>query len=235
MTKKVTDLQAVKGVALQFLNLRPEPVNGIPFFVNHPFLESSMIPDSKNNIYNVFEHPEVLNDYRNRMKAIILKGKLETIFCYMSKKYQLAFLKYAKPYMSKEDFDRYLAFVWISSENPNQDATVKIRTLISWFKQANKNYLMEKDELQYYNNLPAVVKVYRGIAVGRANQKGLSWTCDVDKAIWFANRFNTKTQKGYLLEGNIHKEDIFAYFNGRQESEVLCNSSKIYNLNRINL
>lgn len=229
-----TDLEKAKSVAIQFLYLKPKQTAGFGFFVDHPFINSIFVGD-KQGPFNIFDEPARFQNYLKGLAEVINKGDLNTIFTYMLNKYHLAYLKFVKDYLSKKDFDKYFAYVWIASENPNQDATVKIRTLISWFKQANKKYLMEDDELQYYNSLPDIINVYRGVAVGRNAQKGLSWTCNYKTAEWFANRFNTKGMKGYILQGTVNKDDVFAYFNGRGEDEVVCNSEKVYNIKRINL
>ena len=115
------------------------------------------------------------------------------------------------------------------SENPNQDANITIEEFVQWFSQADRKNLMEKDELEYYNNLPETVKIYRGVAVGRAEQQGLSWTCNYETAKWFSQRFDRADEKGYIIKGEIAKKDIFAYLNGRNEDEILCNSSKVMN------
>ena len=149
--------------------------------------------------------------------------------------YRFTFLKYAKPYLSKEEFDKTLARCWITCENPNQDKNVQIRTFIGWFKKADKKTIMNEEEYEYYRNLPDIVEVYRGVAVSRAEQEGLSWTCKYETAEWFSRRFDNEAESkyGYILKGRINKEDVFAYFNSRGEDEILCNSSKVYNIERI--
>jgi hypothetical protein len=46
----------------------------------------------------------------------------------------------------------------------------------------------------------------------------LSWTLDKNQAKWFANRFE---KDGVVLEKRISKKNIVAYFNGRNEEEVI--------------
>lgn len=234
MSIRETDLDGAKRVAIQFLYLKPKQTVGFGFFVDHPFINTAYVADKQGPFF-IFDEPKRFQSYLQQLADIINRGNLDTIFAHMLNKYHLAYLKFAKDYLSKKDFDKYLAYVWIASENPNQDATVKIRTLISWFKQANRKYLMEPNELAYYNNLPQKLNIYRGIAVGRANKEGLSWTCNYKTAEWFANRFNEKDKKGYILQGEIDKDDVFAYFNGRNEDEILCNSQKVYNITKIQL
>ena len=232
-----TNLLECKKLAVAFLNLDPKPIVDLPFLVQHPFFEFTKVPynDAEGNfkIADILNEPEGFEEVKRPIADQILSGDLCTIFCRMNTKYHLAYLKYAKSYMSKRDFEEWLAHVWISSENPNQDANVSIATLINWFKDATREHIMTESELRYYNQLPDVVTVYRGIAVGRAGQQGLSWTCDLDTARWFAHRFDSNNNQGYIVKGVIAKSDIFAYFNGRNENEILCNSKKVKEVMRV--
>lgn len=50
------------------------------------------------------------------------------------------------------------------------------------------------------------------------NIKALSWTLDRETAEWFAHRFG---EEGTVYEAQIPKKYILAFFNGRNESEVV--------------
>ena len=50
------------------------------------------------------------------------------------------------------------------------------------------------------------------------NIKALSWTLDKDTAEWFAHRFG---ENGMVYEAQIQKKYIYAFFNSRNESEVI--------------
>ena len=50
------------------------------------------------------------------------------------------------------------------------------------------------------------------------NIKALSWTLDKDTAEWFAHRFG---ENGTVYEAQIQKKYIYAFFNSRNESEVI--------------
>ena len=237
---KHTDLNKLKEIALDFLDIEPEAVPEFPLIVNHPYYDSRIMAlpkpteDGQFNVepFDIFECPEKFEKLKDHMRESIINGNLDTIFARILAKYHLAFLKFAKPYMSKKDFDTYLGYSWVFSENPNQDANVDIPTLIKWFKSANPKHLMDKEEYEYYCELPNVIEVYRGVAVGRAKEDGLSWTCNRKTAEWFANRFNYSDNKGYIIKGVIDKADVFAYFNGRNEDEICCNSSKVRDIQK---
>ncbi len=228
---KETNIEHIKSLALAFLELPPEPVKELPLFVNHPYFNSAMSPYKDDN--GEIKFADIVNDAENleRVKEPIRKminsASVDKIFMLMQPQYHLVFLKYAKQYMSKDNFDKRLADIWVRSENPNQDINVKIPTLIRWFRKADRRNLMNADELAYYNSMPDRVQIYRGVSVGRAGREGLSWTRSKEKAEWFAHRFDTKDRQGYVIAGAIDKPNVFAYFNRRNEEEVLCDSSKI--------
>ena len=78
---------------------------------------------------------------------------------------------------------------------------------------------MSQDELKTLNDLDATVTVYRGVTSFNAkNVKALSWTLDRSVAEWFATRFD---EDGTVYQARIDKPHIYAYFDGRNESEVI--------------
>jgi hypothetical protein len=76
---------------------------------------------------------------------------------------------------------------------------------------------MDEQELETLKSLDNELVVYRG-CVKNLNENGLSWTLDKNQAKWFANRFE---KDGVVLEKRISKKNIVAYFNGRNEEEVI--------------
>lgn len=230
MSLKKTNITSVKETAKAFLYLEPQVISSIPMFVDHPYFSSRVTMTKSGELVDIIDNPDALKTVRKGILDTLDKGDLITPFCLIQEKYHLVFLKYIKQYLTKKDFSRRLAEAWITSENPNQDINVSVNELIQWFKQADRDYLMSKEEREYFDALPEIVEIYRGVAVGRAEQKGLSWTCNYDTAKWFSERFNRGDERGYILKGKIHKEDIFAYFNGRNEDEICCNSSKVFDV-----
>lgn len=93
---------------------------------------------------------------------------------------------------------------------------------------------MKKDDYNTWQRLPDSLKIYRGVGVSR-NEKGLSWTNDKNTALWFAQRFNYGDKHGYLLEGTVCKKDILAYFNTRNEKEVLVDYKKVNSIKNIEM
>ena len=225
-----TNLDEVKDVAKMFLYL---PIKIDEKFspllcVHHPFLSSSIvtIPSKGLNMVDVLQDSEALTEYQTFMENQIDDGNLYKVYSLIRKPYRLTFIKYCEQYLSDKNLAELLADAWVSSENPNQDVNCSISYLVKLFKKCNKEYLMQSEDYAVYNSLPDEFSIYRGVAVGR-NPKGLSWTQNLEKAKWFANRFNTETKKGYVQVGIAKKEHVLAYFNTRGEDEIVYNSKKL--------
>ena len=87
------------------------------------------------------------------------------------------------------------------------------------FQDADPEVLMNPDDYAVYQSLPDTITVYRGV-IGMAEDSylGLSWSLNQETAEWFAKRFG---HRGYVYEGQIDKKYVYAYFSGRNESEVV--------------
>lgn len=234
---KKTDLERIKTEAKAFLHLdyqvaeRLSPV----LFVHHPFLTSVMAYDTQTKEFIDIREDEALHKYRQQMIQQIDRCDLRRLYIMVNKPYRLTFIKYIESHLSERDFAELLSDAWVSSENPNQDVNCSITCLTRMFKRCNKRYLMSNRDYKVYNSLPEQFTIYRGVAVGH-NPDGLSWTQNKDKATWFASRFNTDYEKGYLLTTVIDKSDVLAYFNTRGEEEILVNANaKKYIKERIEL
>ena len=141
------------------------------------------------------------------------------VFFLLNKPYYLTFLKFTAPVLSQEDLGQLLAHAWILEECPNQDRNVSKRELLALFHSVPPELLMDEEEYAVYQSLEDPVTVYRGVTSYNAkNIKALSWTLDRDTAEWFAYRFG---EEGTVYEAQIQKEHILAFFNGRNESEVV--------------
>ena len=62
------------------------------------------------------------------------------------------------------------------------------------------------------------------------NIKALSWTLDKDTAEWFAHRFG---ENGMVYEAQIQKKYIYAFFNSRNESEVIVDPKHLVKITQV--
>lgn len=146
----------------------------------------------------------------------------------MNKPYALAFLSLSEQHLSQKDFSEILADAWIRSENPNMDKNFAKNKLVAMFKKADKTILMDGEEKEQFDSLDDRVTIYRGVTSYNAkNIKALSWTTDYQTAEWFAHRFG---EEGTVYEALISKEHILAFFNSRNESEVIVDPKHLMNI-----
>lgn len=149
----------------------------------------------------------------------------------LNKAYGLTFLKLAEPYLSNADLSELLADAWIQSENPNMDANVTKNDLVGMFSRTDKSVLMSLEERIRLSELDDTITIYRGVTPYNAkNIRALSWTTDIKKAEWFANRFG---QRGTVYKTQISKSKVLAYFTSRGESEIIVNPKELKNVQAI--
>lgn len=188
--KKETDLDFIKSTARTFLYL---DINESPYgaaLVQHPFTNSGIVclqNDEGHEFVNLLEDDNALVRWREIMKDRIQGCEnVYQLYLLVNKPYRIAFLKYTVDFMSRDDMSQILADIWISTESPNLDPNMSKSKLVSLFKKANPNELMNEDELKVFNEFEETVTIYRGVTSYNAkNIKALSWTLDFDKAEWF--------------------------------------------------
>ena len=209
-----------------FLYTDYEIVNNIPpqIAIIHPIFESTIagVPDGDNcKIVDFYNNDDNLQLVRESfLKRIKSSTNINGLYCIVRKSYRLTFLKFAEPFLSRNDMSELLADAWTTSENPNQDVNVKLSTIVKWLKNANKKVLMSEEEYEVYQSLPDKFTVYRGVADGR-NPNGLSWTKNKNKAEWFSHRFDKNDSIGYVQSAIADKKDVLAYFDSRNEDEIV--------------
>lgn len=223
--RKTTNMEEIRKTALAFLNLdiSGQESEFYPTILQHPFFNTAFVPiegegEKKVRFADVTTE-NGLNLARESFEKRIFQANLNRLIAIINKPYRMAFLKHTRAYLSKEDSSKLLRTVWIESENPSQDPNVSVRTLVSWFKSADKQFLMTEEEFAAYTAFPEEVEIFRGVAVGR-NPDGLSWTPKREVAEWFAHRFDKEGLKGYIKKATIRKENVLAYF--LTESEVVA-------------
>lgn len=209
------DINRIRQVAKTFLYLDIQIDDRFPFIIHHPFFCNPFF-FYKTSQYNLTDKNE-LGAAQEFLADEIDKADLIRLFILIQKPYHLLFYKFINVYLDEKEFAKYLAYVWVNSENPNQDVNVSLNEVKEWFKKANKEYLMEEEDYNYYAALPDKIKIYRGVANNR-NPKGISYTDNKETAEWFMNRFG---DNGYLIEKEVDKKDIAAYFNTRCEQELV--------------
>jgi hypothetical protein len=114
--------------------------------------------------------------------------------------------------------------VWQDTEFPHESqqdweylfGEVTVQTL---------NWALGEEEKIARNELPVMVRVYRGAGqwnnVIRYEPDGFSWTLDVDKAHWFARRFNPKGTASYVIGTELPLHELVGPLMNRGEQEMI--------------
>ncbi len=94
-------------------------------------------------------------------------------------------------------------------------------------KVKDRKYLMTESERVFLKGLPQKVTIYRAMTVkeSKSNQFGVSWTLSKDVADFYKEKYirnhATKNEPKTIIEKVVTKKNIIAYFNGREEQEII--------------
>lgn len=227
-TMKKTNLNEIKSITEILCDNVPIKANKeFPIFCSHPFTNNihTMIMENGKPTFINLTVKEDYQKWRKQLGQLIDKAENPTsIMAYMNKPYYLTWFSLIADYLSEKDYGEILGTAWTCEEFPNVDANVSRKQVINYFKKAKKKYLMNKKELKIFNSFNQGLTVYRGVSAdGIPN--GLSWTTSLEQAEWFAIRHDTDRKKGYVQKLVIKdKKNILAYFNTREENEVVVDT-----------
>lgn len=131
-------------------------------------------------------------------------------------------------------FSAILASAWTGGKviGPLSNFTYRLRHRM--FEFAVPEFLMTPEDLAVFNALPDEITVYRGALTNRSANHvryGMSWTLNREVANIFAMRNADpdffKDCIPILLMATAKKEHVFAYFNDREEEEVVIRSGRV--------
>ena len=229
---EVTDLNKCKKQAKIFLNMDFTIVNSDIFpIISHPVINDTFIPDGNGGIINILENEKAFNEVIKKYTELIEEAEdYAGLMIFIRNPYKLFFIKMTKEYLSLKDFSTSLIDSWIVDENANDNVNVSKDELVQYFKEAPKEFLMDKDDMKVYNNFDDEITIYRGLNAMEKSEEAMSWSLSIDTAKWFATRFNNN---GNIYKAKIKKENILAYCNRRNEKEIIVDYKKIYNIEKI--
>lgn len=221
-----TDMAGVRLASKVLLDAVDITPGEIEIFVQHPYTNSLFAMDAKGKMLTLTKE-EDYQVWHDNICRLIDKSDLAQIFTILiNAPWYLTWLKMIKSYLSKEDFSIWLGEAWTQEENPNMDCNVSIAEAIKWFKEADPKTLMEEDEYAYWESLPDEVELWRGVGVGR-RKYGLSFTANEETAVWFRDRWKSMGDECSMLYAKVPKKYCLAYFNRRNEDEIVVNVNAI--------
>jgi hypothetical protein len=142
-----------------------------------------------------------------------------------------------------DSFNRFKTFLKMKSQLKGKNYWYALRSsyemsdnLYSFSKMIKKCFLksepqreslMLPEEIEYFNNLPYQITIYRGMTEDDLNQKafGCSWTVKKEVAEYFAYTYmrniDTRNINKVVHELTINKNEVVAFFNAREEFEII--------------
>lgn len=170
------------------------------------------------------DHAALLNErYRQKKLAVAeayVKGHFSSYVFLHERPYRLkALMQLIQDGMPEEARVRLVGDVWIDSENIWQH---KAEWNLIWRSLKDPQAVMSAEEKTRFDHLPDEVTIWRGVRHRTHWLKGLSWTMDKERAVWFAHRLATKKNRPVVVKGLVAKSRILSYFDGRNESEVVA-------------
>ncbi len=136
--------------------------------------------------------------------------------------------------LPNKDYWKCLNLVWV-----NIEVSAPHREWLRLFTspRPQRKFLMSGTERGELVAMPKTLTIYRGYAKGRA-RSGLSWTLSKERAGFFAKYANgTRRQllvghrpggTAMIVTGKCHKRDVLAYFNERDEQEIVIDPRKVF-------
>ena len=118
-----------------------------------------------------------------------------------------------------------LRLVWIYGHSGSILGDYSSDQILSWFRRASPETLMDQQERSTLADLPDRVTAYRGVpASDNEPDDGLSWTLDSGVAQNFADRVvenGIEGQPGKVVSQLIAKQAIIAFLDERQEKQLI--------------
>ena len=100
----------------------------------------------------------------------------------------------------------------------------RYEALRCFYAVRDRRLLMNEEEQQVWQDMPARVRIFRGCDIGEyhANVYGSSWTTQRSVAEFFAWRFDKQNSSRCVVSCMIDKAQVLAVFRGRKEHEVIA-------------
>jgi hypothetical protein len=227
-----TDLESVKNVAKSLLRVPILETEYSPMIVSHPFTKCGIVTLLNGEEFcqlDITKNSDALKKWQAQIsKQIDESRNAHFVYYLLNDSYRLMFLNDIAKYLSIEDFSDLLGDAWVTSDYANLDRNVSKQQLLKLFKSADKSKLMSEDELETFYDFDDEIVVYRGVgSINKNNIKALSWTTSFGKAKWFSERWG---KGGKIYSATIDKENILAFFDRKNEDEVIVDFNKLQNI-----
>ena len=195
--------------------------------IKHPLLFAVPYMPEMNAVYN--------KQYECRAATVekaVVEKNWSRILGFTERPYRFQTFMEHMGLMTNAEYWENLGWLWTDSENLWQVGKRELRGLLN-SERSGRELMMDPEEREALAALPETFPVYRGH--GPKNKWGFSWTLDLAKAAWFANRFTRKGERQLVTEGACLKANAVALFLGRNEKEIVTDPMKLKALKNVNL
>lgn len=124
--------------------------------------------------------------------------------------------------MSDEDYWMITGICYTNSDFAFEDSGYIGSFLLA--ERSKREFLMNEDERIFFNTLPKNIRIYRGCSIQeiKSGKFRFSWTLNKDVADFFAHKYSRNSLiKSEVVQKTVSKSKLIAYFNDRDEEEVL--------------
>ena len=226
--QNITDISSCREVFMILLKTGYELTEFSPVIIKHPIVESGIyFSPTRNEMINFIDEPDkqalVYEEYEQNIK----KFNITKLMMNVQNPYKIFFLHLIHEYLSEEDFNHLLRFAYTSSEFPSDETNISKQAVKNLFQIANKQLIMDEDEILSLERLDERVKIYRGYNNmydgSKECWKGLSWTLSKKTALFYATRY--QQSENYLASGWISREKILALW-GNSSSSIFSTENE---------
>jgi hypothetical protein len=146
---------------------------------------------------------------------------IQSLFLNVSRSKAMYYLRLHQDKLTDKEYWENLAHLY--SLHDYEQLPFKLYKSMFNADRPEKQYLMTDEERDFLNKLPEEVTIYRGMSKKEfdSGEFGLSWTLDKSIADFFVGRVLYNEKEKVVKELIIPKDKITAYFDGRQESEII--------------
>ena len=185
-------------------------------WIRHPYLCTPINTDAPEGHINHINSG--FSDTKKRIDKLIDDGDWSKLLLFVAKPYKFYKFLEIQTKLTDKEYWETLRETFITTHHQ----THQIDDWISCFKseRQEKESLMDEDDLDFYNQLPDRIKIWRG-ANSEDFVKGLSWSTDKERGKWFARRFGHIYGEFLLCESTIEKEGILMC--SKHENLIVCN------------
>jgi len=191
-------------------------------FLKHPLVYVMLGNPDENGTYPFAAHA---NEIFRRKHAAVEEARRDKkwsalVHVLHERPYRLWAFHQIEQELEDREWWSLLGSIWTDSENIWENRDEWLEYLGS--ERSCHEAMMEDAEREFLAKLPEQIIIYRGYEFQSALESP-SWTLDRDRAVWFAKRLHIPDRGGkpHLATAVVMHENVLAYFNGRQEEEIV--------------